>query len=147
MGDGLQPFCRLWDRADAVLEHGEPLRVTETAHHRFDDVEVDAARPHAGLGALVGSGTHQGRRGVKFFQVLADRRHLGDDLSAVEFEAGHLARRVASEVGRLAVLTAHDVDLLCRDFDALFEHQDPHEAGVGSETVVELHGASGDWDR
>ena len=48
-------------------------------------------------------------------------------LTVIEFETRHLAHGIASEVGRRAILAAHNVDLLGFDLDLLLDMAvDPH---------------------
>ena len=118
--------------ADAVLEHLQAFGEAEAVGAGLDDVEVDAARPHARLGALLGRVADQRRRVLLLLvDVLADRRDLGQHRAVVELERRALAGRVDLEVGLAPVLAAAQVDLDLGDVEALLGHEHADHARVG----------------
>jgi hypothetical protein len=85
--------------------------------------EFYAALPHAGLGSLLRSSTNErsGRR--HFLEILEDCTRLREPCAVVELERGHLPYRVSVNVGRSAVLTSIDIDILHRNGDAFLQEK------------------------
>src|SRR3546814_5183364 len=74
------------------LEQRQPFGEAEAVGQRLVNLEVDAARPHAGVGALLGCRTDQ--RGLRVFlvEIFADRGDFRENAAVVE-PNGRASRR------------------------------------------------------
>src|SRR6266851_5121575 len=136
----LQLVGRAGNTADAVLEHFQALGKAEAVGGRLGDVEVDAARPHTGPGALLRRVADQrGRVLLLFVDVLADRRDLGQNGAVFEFQRRSLARRIDLEIGLAPILTAPQIDIDLGDVEALLGHEHADHAWVRPARIMKLH--------
>ena len=114
--DRLQVVGRLRDGADAILEEHEALGVAEAVRHRLDDVEVDAARPHARDRALLGRACRSAA--ASGASPRCTRRSAGSRRGSVPSSSSRQGSWPAGFFVRVrcaAVLAAHQVDLLLRN--------------------------------
>src|SRR3546814_6073111 len=85
------PLGRFGKAAQPRLEQRQPFGEAEAVGQRLANLEVDAARPHAGVGALLGRRTDQ--RGLRVFlvEIFADRGDFRENAAVVELERGRLS--------------------------------------------------------
>src|SRR5690606_26412109 len=126
--------------AHPAFEQRQAFGVAEAIGQRFADLEVDAAGPHARVGAFFGGRADQRRFRENLFEIFADRGDLAQKATVVEFERRGLPRRVDRNIiGWPAVLAAAQVNLDLGDLDTLFGHEQLHDAWVGADTVIKFH--------
>src|SRR6185437_4705132 len=139
--DLLQIGGGLRDDVDAVLEELEPVRIAEACNERLYDVEIDAAHPHARLGALLRRLADQRAARGFLVEIFADGGDLGEVASVIELETGKLSARIPRQIGLAPVLAAYQVDLDLGQLDAALRHEHADRLGIGTDRSVKLHGA------
>lgn len=137
--NGLQVISRLRDEVHAILEQPLPLREAKPIDQGLDDVEVDPSDPHPRGSPLLGRSADEHRIRVLLLDVFADRNDLREKRPIVEFEAGQPSVGILLPVVRLAILTAHEVDLDEGQIDALLGCEHAHDAGIRSNAVIQSH--------
>lgn len=151
---GLTPFGNL---GHFPFLHGR-MDVAEGVGHRHQEVKLDASLPHLDLRLAQGTTAEQGRLGVKFLDVTADRDRLCQRGAVVQLQNGKPLQRVA--VGYLIRFVAQrtHVDRNEGNLDPLFGQEDPDTARVRrTSAIIELHhgflpavialGTSSSWPR
>ena len=96
----LQAVGGLGQHAHARPEELDALGVAEAVVEVLGDVELDAARPHARLGPLLGRRADERRLRVLLLEVLEDGDRLAEHAAVVELERGQLAAGVLLRVRR-----------------------------------------------
>jgi hypothetical protein len=109
------------------------VRIPKAVGQGLQDVQVDAAHPHARFGAFFRRGADQALAlRADFIEVLTDGRDLGQDHAVIEFQRWQLAGRVLGHVSGLAVFASAQIDFGAVQFDAAFGGKDAHNARVGT---------------
>ncbi len=117
---------------EKLLALGEAEAIVEILCYAL----LDAALPHARLGALFGIAADEGRIGMLLFEVFPNRDRLADTLAVVEFERGKLSARIAIGIRGLAIFAPHQIDVLARNVDSLLGHEHAHRARIGSKRII-----------
>ena len=120
---------------DAVFEHLEPLGEAEPRRHGLDNIQIDAAGPHAGLSAFFGRLADQRRAGrADLVQVLADRGDLGEHHPIIQRQRRALTGWVTGQERFLPVRAGADVDGLSRNTgNAPLGHEHAYDLGIGAD--------------
>ena len=72
-------------------------------------------------------------------KVLTDRGDLSNNGAVVQLQCGCLSRRIFVEVGRLAVLASHQIDLFERQFNAKLCSVHANHLRVRTHGVIKFH--------